>query len=135
MFCIARYLFEISNNIQYMVDKKHEKRLRDATFAGVVKEMAKPRLASSARKAGWSFMTTHALFREGDLLHNHATKEDGSVRRVYKKDGLTMYEVWVPRRANSWKLGHDTSDWAESVLDLSCNDRLMDSGDDYVHRV
>ena len=118
-----------------MVDKKNEKRLRDATLASVVKEMAKPRLASSARKARGSFMTIHALFRKGDLLHNHATKEDGSVRRIYEKNGLTMYEVWVPRRANSWKLGHDTSDWAESVLDLSCNDRLMDSGDDYVHPV
>jgi hypothetical protein len=118
-----------------MIDEKNEKRLRDATLASVVKEMAKPRLASSARKAGGSFMTIHSLFRKGDLLHNHATKEDGSVRRVYKKDGLTMYEVWVPKRANSWKRGHDISNWAECVLDLSCNDRLMDSGDDNIRCV
>lgn len=118
-----------------MIDKKNEKRLRDATLASVVKEMAKPRLASSAKKVWESFVTIHSLFRKGDLLHNHTTKEDGSVRRVYKKDGLTMYEVWVPRRANSWKLGHVISNWAENVLDLSCNDRLMDSGDHHIHCV
>lgn len=118
-----------------MIDKKNEKRLRDATLASVVKEMAKPRLASSAKKVSESSVTIRSLFRTGDLLHNHTTKEDGSVRRVYKKDGLTMYEVWVPRRANSWKLGHDISNWAENVLDLSCNDRLMDSGDHHIHCV
>jgi hypothetical protein len=116
-----------------MIDEKNKRRLRDATLVRVVKEMAKPRLASSARKVWESFVTIHPLFHKGDLLHNHSTKEDGSVRRVYQSDGLTMYEVWVPRRANSWKLGRDISNWAESVLDLSCNDRLMDSGDDKIH--
>jgi hypothetical protein len=118
-----------------MIDKENEKRLWDATLASVVKEMAKPRLASSARKVWEGFMTIHSLFRKGDLLHNHATNEDGSVRKVYKKGGLVMYEVWVPRQANSWKLGHDISNWAEGVLGLSCNDRLMDSGDDNIHCV
>ncbi len=64
-------------------------------------------------------MTAHPLFRVDDLLHNRNTHEDGAVRRVYERNGLIMYEVWVPKLAGSWKLGHHVSDWAENVLELS----------------
>jgi hypothetical protein len=29
-------------------------------------------------------MTIHSLFRKGDLLHNHTTKEDGSEESIPK---------------------------------------------------
>jgi hypothetical protein len=71
-------------------------------------------------------MTAHPLFRIGDLLHNRDTHEDGTVRQVYKRSGVTMYEVWIPKQANSWKLGHYVSDWVERVLELSTN-KFLDS--------
>jgi hypothetical protein len=62
-----------------MGDKNREKRLRDVTLASVVKEMAKPRLAASARKSIGRPMKGNSTFREWELLHNRNTNEDGVV--------------------------------------------------------
>jgi hypothetical protein len=66
-------------------------------------------------------------FREGVLLHNSQTKEDGLVSRAYQSDGQTMYEVWVPVKPDTWALGHCISNWYESKLELSDNVNLKSS--------
>jgi hypothetical protein len=71
---------------------------------------------------------THWKFQHRDLVYNGNTKEDGAVRRVYERDGATMYEVAVPRHSNSWAEGYWISDWAEGVLQLSNNERLKFPG-------
>jgi hypothetical protein len=66
-------------------------------------------------------------FREGALLHNPETKEDGLVSRVYQSGGQTIYEVWVPVESDTWAVGHYISDWAESQLELSNSVNLKSS--------
>jgi hypothetical protein len=95
------------------------------TLAEVKAEMAQPRRAASVRKNMEIFMIEK--FREGALLHNPKTKEDGLVSRVYQLDGRTMYEVWVPVRSDTWLSGHYVSDWAEIKLELSDNVNLKAS--------
>jgi len=63
-------------------------------------------------------------FHHRDLVHNVNTKEDGAVRRVYETKGVTMYEVAVPFQGDAWAPGHNISDWAEDVLQLSNNEHL-----------
>jgi hypothetical protein len=94
------------------------------TLADVKKEMAQPRRPASVRNME-IFMIEK--FREGALLRNRKTKEDGLVMRVYQSDGGTMYEVWVPVRPDSWLSGHYVSDWAEIKLELSDNVNLKAS--------
>jgi hypothetical protein len=96
-----------------------------ATLAEVQKEMTQPRRAQSVRNYMESFMTDK--FREGALLHNPKTKEDGLVSRVYQTDGQTMYEVCVPVKPDTWVSGHNVSDWAEIKLELSDNVKLKGS--------
>jgi hypothetical protein len=69
-------------------------------LAEVQKEMAQPRMAASVRNNMEIFMIEK--FREGTLLHNPETKEDGLVTRVYQRDRQTMYEVWVPVKPDTW---------------------------------
>jgi hypothetical protein len=95
------------------------------TLAKVQKEMAQPRRAASVRNNMEMFMIEK--FREGTLLHNPKTKEDGRVSRVYQNNGRTMYEVWVPVRPDAWLSGHYVSDWAEIKLELSDNVNLKAS--------
>jgi hypothetical protein len=95
------------------------------TLAEVKEEMAQPRRAASVRKNMEIFMIEK--FREGALLHNPKTKEDGLVSRVYQLDGQTMYEVWVPVRPDTWLSGHYVSDWNEIKLELSDNVTLKAS--------
>lgn len=66
-------------------------------------------------------------FQPGDLVYNRYTKEDGAVMRVYETNGATMYEVAVSRLGDSWSAGCYVSDWAEDVLQLANNGRLMSS--------
>ena len=66
-------------------------------------------------------------FQIKDLVYNVNTKEDGAVRRVYETNGVTMYEVAVPKRGDAWAPDHYISDWAEDVLQLSNNERLKSS--------
>ena len=66
-------------------------------------------------------------FELRDLVYNRITKEDGAIRRVYKTNGSSMYEVTVPRRADTWGAGYYVSDWAEDVLQISNNERLKSS--------
>jgi hypothetical protein len=94
------------------------------TLAEVQKEMAQPRRPASVRNME-IFMIEK--FREGTLLHNSKTKEDGLVSRVYQTDGQTMYEVWVPVKPDTWVSGHYVSDWAEIKLELSDNVKLKAS--------
>jgi hypothetical protein len=111
---------------------KTKEHLREATLASVVKEMAKARIAASVREGiGKTFMTAHAKFCTGELLHNRNTKEDGLVTRVYQLskgqgDWDIMYEVLVPSRPNTWAASHYVSDWTESILEPSDNATLRD---------
>jgi hypothetical protein len=63
-------------------------------------------------------------FQRRDLVYNRNTKEDGAIRKVYEKNGATMYEVAVPKHRDSWISGHYISDWAEDILQPSINLRL-----------
>ena len=71
------------------------------------------------------------IFELRDLVYNRVTKEDGAIRRVYKTNGatmaVTMYEVAVPRRGDTWAAGYYISDWAEDVLQFSDNESLNSS--------
>jgi hypothetical protein len=96
------------------------------TLAEVRKEMAQPRRTASVRKDMEKFVTEK--FREGVLLHNPQTKEDGLVSRAYQSDGQTMYEVWIPVNRVTWASGHYVPDWAEIKLELSDNAELKSSG-------
>jgi hypothetical protein len=87
--------------------------------------MAQPRRTASVRKDMEKLVTEK--FREGVLLHNPQTKEDGLVSRAYHSDGQTMYEVWVPVKPDTWALGHYISNWVESKLELSDNGKLKSS--------
>jgi hypothetical protein len=73
-------------------------------------------------------MIKDSKFQHKDLVYNGNTKEDGSVRRVYERDGATMYEVVVPKLRNSWAEGYWISNWAEGLLRFSNNERLKASG-------
>ena len=66
-------------------------------------------------------------FQLGDLVYNRDTREDGLIRRVYERNGATMYEVALPRMKDSWGRGYCISDWAENVLQPSSNERLKSS--------
>jgi hypothetical protein len=98
-----------------------------ATLDSVMKEMSKPRLATSVREGIGKTATTRGKFPVGALLHNRNTKEDGLVRSVYQLGGDSadiMYEVAVPIRLNTWVYGHYVSDWVQGALGLSDNATL-----------
>jgi hypothetical protein len=104
------------------VNDKTKKRIDDATLSAVTKEMAKPRLAASVRKAvAKTAINSQAKFSIGTILHNRNTKEDGLVKRVYQVGGSMMYEVSVPATPNTYYV----SDWGESALELSNYKPLM----------
>jgi hypothetical protein len=54
-----------------VMNKKKERREFDSIFSAVMKKMAKPRLAASARDKAAKFQVT-------ELLHNRDTAEDGA---------------------------------------------------------
>jgi hypothetical protein len=89
------------------------------TLAKVRKEMVQPRRSASVRSGNKIFVTEK--FREGTLVHNPQTNEDGLVTRVYQTELQMMYEVWVPAKLNTWLSGYYTFDWAENNLELSVN--------------
>ena len=60
-------------------------------------------------------MRVQAKFSIGVLLHNRNTNEDGWVERVYEVGGAVMYEVSIP----ATRFTYNTSDWIESLLELS----------------
>jgi hypothetical protein len=95
------------------------------TLAEVQKEMDEPRRTASVRNNMEIFMIEK--FREGMLLHNPETKEDGLVSRAYQSDGQTMYEVCVPVTRVTWANGYYVSDWAERKLEISDNAELKSS--------
>jgi len=68
-----------------------------------------------------------AKFQLRDLVYNRDTREDGLIRRVYERNGATMYEVAVPQMKDSWGRGYYISDWDENVLQLSNNEGLKSS--------
>jgi hypothetical protein len=65
-----------------------------------------------------------AKFHVGRLLYNRDTKEIGFISSVLAEDGDIRYEVWVPKKYDSWKAGYRISLWLERVLELSANERL-----------
>lgn len=115
--CIAQYRGEPGATVIKMVSKK---KVFDAIFSAVMKEMAEPRLAASVRDRVVKFKVT-------DLLRNRDTSEDGRVSGINANNGVVTYEVWVPKDGNSWEGGCFISHWRESVLKLSTNARLRSS--------
>lgn len=86
-------------------------------LASVAEEMAKPRLALSARTYFRSHvMTINPKFHKGEIVHNRFANEDGKVMGSYDKEGICMYEVSVvipfPREHPPY-----SSDWAEDCLE------------------
>ena len=65
-------------------------------------------------------MGVQAKFNIGASLHNRNTNEDGWVERVYEVGGAVMYEVSIPVAL----ITYNTSDWVESLLELSSNKLL-----------
>ncbi|MGA7626259.1 MAG: hypothetical protein WB630_03005 [Candidatus Acidiferrales bacterium] len=63
-------------------------------------------------------------FHVGQLLYNLNTQEDGLIKSVLTGDGNITYEVWVPKKSNSWKAGYWIARWLEPALTLSSNGRL-----------
>jgi hypothetical protein len=94
-----------------MNDKPWDKAVRDATLAGIIKEMS----------GNASVHYRIAKFRVGQLLYNPTTQEDGFITHVLADDGVITYEVWVPKEFNSWKAGHRNSTWPERLSKLSTN--------------
>jgi hypothetical protein len=114
VYGIAHYCFEFIRIVHFMVHKKQEKKLRNATLASIVEEIR-----------GNAFIHYRvAKFHVGQLLYNRNTKEDGFISSVLVDDGVITYEVWVPKESNSWEAGHWISRWLERVLKLSANGRL-----------
>jgi hypothetical protein len=66
-------------------------------------------------------------FELRDLVYNRDTKEDGFIRRAYETNGAATYEVAVPLKRDTWGGGYSISDWDESVLQPSNNERLKSS--------
>jgi hypothetical protein len=66
-------------------------------------------------------------FQVRNLVYNRATKEDGAVRRMYEANGVSMYELAVPKHGDSWASGRYISDWAEDVLQPFINLHLKSS--------
>jgi hypothetical protein len=97
-------------------DKNH---LYDAILARVAKKMNEPRLAASVRETLETSAAATRRFRFDEGVYNRNTKEDGMVRQVYEKDGVTMYRVWLPATTDPLRGGHFVSDWAEGVLEPS----------------
>jgi hypothetical protein len=102
-----------------VANKNDRDDLHEVTLASVAKEMAKPRVTASVRKTIRTFAAANGLFRPEECVHNRDTKEDGLVKRVYEKAGVTMYKVWLPATPGLLRCGHFVSDWAESVLEPS----------------
>jgi hypothetical protein len=67
-------------------------------------------------------------FHVGQLLYNRNTQEDGLIKSVLTGDESITYEVWVPKKPNSWKAGYWIARWLEPPLTLSSNERLESSG-------
>jgi hypothetical protein len=102
---------------QFVPNKSEGDEFFDAVLARIVEEMAEPRMASSVREAlGTSKIANH-LFQPKDHVYNRDTKEHGVVNRVYERDGVVMYEVWVPATRYALQWGHFLSDWPENALD------------------
>jgi hypothetical protein len=104
-----------------MRDKSDRNRLRDVTLAHIAKEMARPLMTDGVWQILGQSAAARCLFHPDDCVYNQNTKEHGLVRRVYEKDGVTTYEVWLPATPGSLQWGHLVSDWTETVLELSDN--------------
>jgi hypothetical protein len=106
------------------VTKKGDKNQHDgAPLGGDTKEPAELRTAASARKTAEASAPVKCRFRAEECVYNRDTKEHGLIREVYEKDGIIMYEVWLPATPNSLRWGHFVSDWTEGVLEPS--DKLL----------
>src|ERR1700722_18067046 len=99
-----------------MTNANDQNRLNKKNLARVSKEMDGPRMPEAVRKVLESVVTTNPKFRPDDCVHNRTTKEYGLVREAYEKDGVTMYEVWLPATPDLLRWGYHVSDWAEGVL-------------------
>ena len=104
-----------------MANEQHKENRDNLTLAEVAKEMNEPRMAASVRKTLGTSAVPNRPFRPDDCVYNRDTKEHGLVKQVYEKDGITMYQVWLPATLELLRWGHFVSDWAEDVLDLSDN--------------
>jgi hypothetical protein len=103
-----------------MADKDNTTQLNAVTLASVGAEMGKCRMTASVRRTLGTF-AANCLFRPDECVYNRNTKEHGQVKQAYEKDGITMYQVWLPATPQLLGWGHFVSDWAEDVLELSDN--------------
>jgi len=102
------------------VTKKGDRNQHDgAALGGDAKEPAEPRTATSVRKTAETSAPVSCRFCAEECVYNRDTKEHGLIREVYEKDGIIMYEVWLPAASDSLRWGHFVSDWAEGVLEPS----------------
>jgi hypothetical protein len=98
-----------------------ETSLDKAILSSILRELKQPFKTKSVRDEE---AKQPKIFRLGDLVYNHATKENGAIQRVYTKNGAAMYEVAVPQQGDTWAAGYCISDWADDILQLSNNERL-----------
>jgi hypothetical protein len=102
------------------VKNKFDRNHKDPTsVSGDAKEPAKFATHGSAWKALDISVPANCRFRTEDWVYNRDTNEHGLIRLVYEKDGVIMYEAWLPATPNSLRWGHFVSDWAEGVLEPS----------------
>jgi hypothetical protein len=100
-------------------DRNHQD---DTSVGGDAKEPAESRTASVGKTRETS-APGRCRFRPEECVYNQDTKEHGLIGEVYEKDGVIMYQVWLPATPNSLRWGHLVSDWAEGVLEPS--DRIL----------
>lgn len=100
--------------------KKGDRNQHDGVaLGGDANEPAEPRTAASVRKTAEASAPVSCRFRAEECVYNRDTNEHGLIREVYEKDGIIMYEVWLPATTDSLRWGHFVSDWAEGVLEPS----------------
>jgi hypothetical protein len=95
-------------------------------LAGVTTEMGKPRLALSAR----AYFRRHVVamkprFRDGEIVHNRFTDEDGRVLGSYDKKGVCMYAVSVLDIPRPREHAPYSSDWVEDCLEPSDKSKIL----------
>jgi hypothetical protein len=112
-------LFPPETYYSYIVNENDKDDLHEVILARVTKEMNEPRMTASVRETLGTPAAATRPFRLDEGVYNRNTKEYGVVRRIYLKDGIVMYKVWLPATPNTLRWGHFVSDWAEGVLEPS----------------
>jgi hypothetical protein len=115
-----------------LASKNERYQVRDLALAGTGQRTSARQMTTPARHCSRTAAGANCRFRPEQWVYNRDTKEHGLVRRVYKRDGVTMYKAWLPATPDLLHWGHFVSDWAEGVLEraddvLRRSHRLADS--------